>query len=130
MTPKLLLTTSSSIGFAFGLGLVVAPDFLLGQYGLSTNGAGVALARLLGAELIGFNIATFLARRDPEGEGARLAVLGHAVSEPIGALATLAALLTGVGNPMLWSVFALYALFSAAYGYFQFRARGGASAPS
>jgi hypothetical protein len=115
---RLLLTANAVVGLTFGLGLLVAPTLLLRVYGLATDSAGLLVARLLGVEFIGFNVATWIAREaDPyaTGSAARALVRGHVVSEAIGALVSASAALQGLGNPLLWSVVAIYVAFAAAF---------------
>jgi hypothetical protein len=115
---RLLLAANAVVGLTFGLGLLVAPALLLRLYGLATGSAGLLVTRLLGVEFIGFNVATWIAREaDPysAGSAARALVRGHLVSEAVGALVSASAALRGLGNPLLWSVVAIYVIFAAAF---------------
>lgn len=115
---RLLLTINSIVGILFGAVLVAAPGILFQLYGLPGGLGADLFARLLGAELLGLNLATWIVRSRPEGEGAAFAVLGHCVSESLGFAVALGAALAHVGNGMVWSVVALFALFAAANLYF------------
>jgi len=115
---RMLLTVGAVVGLMFGLGLLLAPRLLLSVYGLSTDGTGELLARLFGVEFIGFNVATWVARdSDPRAKGsaARVILRAHLISETIGALVSAVAASQGLGNPLFWSVVAIYAILAAAF---------------
>jgi len=114
---RLLLTVNSLVGILFGAVLVAAPGLLMRMYDLPGGLGADLFARLLGAELLGLNIGTWFVRERPEGEGAAFAVLGHCVSETFGFAVSIGAALAHVGNDMVWSVVALFALFAAANWY-------------
>jgi hypothetical protein len=117
------LAVNALVGIAFGVVLVAMPAPLLHLYGIP-GGAGAELfARLLGAELLGLNVPTWMVRVRPDGEGAAFAVVGHAFSQTLGFAVSLGAAIARVGNAMLWSVVFLYAAFSAANLYFIFSRR-------
>ena len=113
----LLLTVAAVIGLVFGLGLLVAPAPLLRLYGLTTDTTGLLLARLFGVEFIGYNIVAWLTRAAdplPTDSAPRALVRAHLVSETFGAVVSAAAV-RGLGNPLLWTVTALYAMLAAAF---------------
>jgi hypothetical protein len=115
---KLLLTVNSLVGIIFGAVLLATPGLLMQMYGLPGGLSADLFARLFGAELLGLNLATWFVRDRPEGEGAQFAVLGHCVSETFGFAVSIGAALAHVGNGMVWSVVALFAIFAAANWYY------------
>jgi hypothetical protein len=115
---RMLLTVAAVVGLMFGIGLLLVPGLLLRMYGLATDGTGELLARLFGVEFIGFNLATWLARDSDaraKGSAARAVVRAHLISETIGALVSAWAASRGLGNPLFWSVVAIYVAFAAAF---------------
>jgi hypothetical protein len=115
---RILLTVGAVVGLSFGFGLLLFPALLLKVYGLATDSTGELLARLFGVEFIGFNVATWLAREsDPRAKGgaARAVIRAHLVSETVGALVSALAASRGLGNPLFWTVVAIYATFAAAF---------------
>ncbi|HUO51979.1 MAG TPA: hypothetical protein VMT93_05645 [Gemmatimonadaceae bacterium] len=110
-------------GIAFGLVLVVAPRFLLSLYGIAGGTTTELFARMFGAELIGLNVPAWVARVKPEGEAVWFAVIGHAFAETLLLAISLSAALAGIGNAMIWSVVAIFALFSGGNLYFIFSKR-------
>lgn len=114
----LLLTVAAVIGLVFGLGLLVAPAPLLRLYGLSTDTTGLLLARLFGVEFIGYNIVAWVTRSadpSPTESAPRALVRAHLVSETLGALVSTWAAVRGLGNPLFWTVPALYGMLAAAF---------------
>lgn len=120
---RTFLSVNALVGIAFGVVLVAAPSFLLGMYGIPGGVGAELFARLLGAELLGLNVPTWMVRSRPEGEGAAFAIIGHAFSETLGFAVSFGAAIARVGNAMVWSVVLIYALFSAGSLYFIFAKR-------
>lgn len=115
---QVLLTANAVVGLAFGVALLVAPAVLLKLYALRTDPSGLLLARLLGIELIGAGVVAWAAREAdpyPADSAPRAVVRAHAVSESIGAVVGGLAAVQGLGNPLFWSVVAIYAVFAAAF---------------
>lgn len=113
-----LITIGSVIGLAFGIALLLFPAQLLGIYGLHPDATGLLLARIGGAEFVGYNVIGWLARKsDPVlvDSPSRLVVYAHAVSETIGAIVCTGAAVQGLGNALLWSVAATYVVLAIAF---------------
>ena len=100
------------MGLAVGVALVVVPALFLGVLGIQIDSAGTALARLYGAELLGFNVATVLGR---QGSAVRPIVLGHVVNESLTAIIFVGAAISGLGNGLLWPLAGLAALFAVGF---------------
>jgi len=120
---RTFLSVNALVGLAFGVVLVAAPSVMLQLYGIPGGAGAVLFARLLGAELLGLNVPTWMVRTRPDGEGAAFAVVGHAFSETLGFAVSFGAAIAHVGNAMVWSVALIYALFSAGSLYFIFAGR-------
>jgi hypothetical protein len=121
-----LITIGSVIGLAFGIALVLVPAELLGIYGLHPDATGLLLARIGGAEFVGYNTIGWLARESDPGHAhsaSRLVVYAHALSETIGAVVCTAVAAQGLGNALLWSVAALYAILAIAFIWAAFGVR-------
>tara|TARA_B110000914_G_scaffold93697_1_gene82390 strand:- start:1 stop:366 length:366 start_codon:yes stop_codon:yes gene_type:complete len=106
----------------FGLGFVFAPEAMLTPYGISaeTISASVMMSRLLGASNLGFAILFWFMMNAPASETkievAKAVSLGFGVS----CLVSIVVQMSGEIGPLGWSTVALYAIFTAAYGYFGF----------
>ena len=124
---RMLLTVNAVVGLTFGLGLLVAPAPLVLLYGLRTDTVGLLLARLAGVEFIGYNLVGWIARAAdpyPAGSTPRAVVRGHLVSETLGAPVSATAAVRGLGNPLLWSVAAIYAIFASEFLWAELALRG------
>ena len=107
----------------FGTGLLVAPAWLLGIYGLTMTTDGEIVARLLGAQLLGYAVLEWLCLRG--GRELRVATLRAAfVAELGGVVVSGLAVLQGRGNTMLLSVVALFLVFAIWRGYYLITYRG------
>ena len=111
------------VGFITGFVLLVFPTTLLGMNGIQADAAGITLARLLGAEFIGFNLVTWMSKNPGNESTRRMVVFSHSVSETLGFIVLLYARLNGLGNNMLWSFVAVYFIFALGYLYFQYIAK-------
>ena len=109
-----LIMANAIVGFAAGLALLTLPGAFMSVLGQSTDAAGIAYARLYGAELLGFSLATWLAR-DASATAMRPIVYGHIVNESLTAVVVAAAAVAGTGNLLLWPLAALVAGFAVAY---------------
>jgi hypothetical protein len=128
MSLRVLALANVIVGLAFGVGLVFAPDFLLGSYGLQTSAVTVLVARLMGAEFLGFNTMTLLVLGQLENPPVgRALIFGRLLSEGSAAIVAWIALVTGMGkvagqgNTMLWTIPAIYTVFTLGYFYFLVR---------
>ena len=111
------LAVNAIVGMAFGAVLVAAPSLLFRMYGIPGGLGAELFARLVGAELLGLNVPTWLSRASA-GEGRAFAVVGHAFSESLGFAVTLGAAVAHVGNALVWSVVLIYGAFAAGNIYF------------
>lgn len=122
MALRVLALLNLIVGLAFGVGLLIAPGFLLSTYGLPTSDVTLLVARLMGAEFIGLNLMTLLILGQLENPPvARALVIARGLGEGSGAVVAWIGKLAGMGNAMLWSVPALYTLFALGYLYFLIR---------
>lgn len=122
MSLKTLLSVNAIVGLVFGLALLFAPGILLATYGLGTDGTTLLIARLLGAEFLGYNVVSLLVRNQvTEPRLGRSFVIARFLSEGLGFVVALLARLAGMGNSTVWTVVGLYALFTLGYLYFLVR---------
>ena len=121
MRIRTFLSLNAVVGLAFGIILLFVPGYLLDLNGIHADAAAIMIARLFGAEFIGFNIVTWRERNDEGAPGQRLVVIGHAVSESLGFIITLISRLSGLGNDLFWGIVGAYLLFALGYVYFYTR---------
>jgi len=115
-----VMVANAVVAFLFGLSLILAPAQLLSLYGMTMDAAGILVARLFGASLIGYGLLTWLARNLVDDEVRRTIVTALFGGFAVGFVVSLIGQLSGVANALGWSTVALYGLFTAAYGYFRF----------
>lgn len=108
-----LVTINAVVGLAFGAILLLVPQPFVSLNGLGSDPATLVFARLYGAELCGFSVATWLVRTDvrpPRG-----IVLGHVVNESLTAIVIVLGALAGVGNALVWPLALAPAMFAVGY---------------
>lgn len=115
-----LMVVKAIVCLGFGILLVAIPGLLMSLYGVTLGEGGILMARLYGASLLGNLMLTWFSRNDPGSEALRAAVLGLFVYDAVGLIVAVAAMLSGIMNPLGWSIVAIYLLFTVGYGYFQF----------
>jgi hypothetical protein len=119
-----LLRVDAAVGLLFGTVLLATPGWLLDLFGFRADQDALVVARLYGAEVIGFSVATVLASAGRH-RGARTAVaVGHLFSEGIGAVVAAIALASGLGNALGWIIVVLLAGFAALFAYVLYAPRG------
>jgi hypothetical protein len=70
---------NAAVGLGAGIALLVLPDVFLTVLGVSTDPTGTLVARLFGADLLGFNVTTWLVRDIRPVP--RSVVVGHTANE-------------------------------------------------
>ena len=97
-----------------GASLLIAPSLFLAIFGQAETPAVTVYARLYGAELLGFSVATWLVRNaSPDGQ--LPIVYGHVVNESLMAIVIVAAAVSGVGNMLVWAIAVLPTAFAVAF---------------
>lgn len=101
----------------FGGALLAVPTWLLGMYGLQMTSDGELVARILGAQALGFAVLEWYGLRG--GRELRVAAVRSAFVAEISSLAILAiAALQGRGNTLFLSIVAIFLVFSVWRGYY------------
>jgi uncharacterized RDD family membrane protein YckC len=103
----------------FGLGFVLAPGFVVSQFGGDLSPAAATFVRLAGTMFLASAITLWRSRKEsPSSPFIRSIVLGAVLSNGIGLLATLSAVLSGAWNALGWIGVFFNASFALAFGYF------------
>ena len=113
-----LMVVKAIVCLGFGILFLAIPGQLMSLYGVKLQEGGELMARLYGASLVGNLMLTWFSRNDPGSEALRAAVLGLFVYDAVGLIVAVVAMLSGVMNPLGWSVVAIYLFFTVGYGYF------------
>ena len=125
MTSKNFLTFASVVAFLFALGFILMPAGLTSFYGVTLNEAGVLIAQLFGAALLGFGVLNWSARSWGEGEAKQAVLTANLATDAIGFIFALIGQLGGVPgvNALGWSTVLLYLILAAGFAYLRFVAR-------
>lgn len=115
-----LFIINAILAILFGLGFILAPEAVLAPYGIATDSAGIALARLLGVSFIEVGILAWLARNIESTSAVRVITLAYFIGNAVGFIVTLIDQLGGLANALGWTTVAIYLLLALGYGYFQF----------
>ena len=83
--------------------------------------SGSALAQLYGAELVGFNVATWTYRHPPF---VRPIVIGHVVNESLTATVLVLGAIGGLGNAFVWLFAVVAATFAIGFGWLAIQPSG------
>ena len=121
MKLNIWMTAKAVVCIVFGIGFVLAPQFLGSIYAMSLDSSGALMARLFGTAFIFEAIVLWLPRNAPSSDaGLRAIVMALAVSNANGFVVTLLATLSGVWNALGWLPVVLYLVFCLAFAYFLF----------
>jgi hypothetical protein len=118
MKLQTLMVTKSIVCMVLGAIILAVPSILYGIFGAALTAAGAFAAREYGASLIGNMLVTWFVRNAKDSDARRAIVLGLCVYDGIGFLVTLAAVITGLINPLGWLVVILYLFFALGFGYY------------
>ena len=120
MNLKVVFTVNTVAAFIFGLAFLLMPVQIASIYGLTLDGAGVYVARLLGAAFIGYGVLVWQAKDWQASPARRAVVMALFIGFALGLAASLLGQLAGVTNVLGWLTVVIYLMFTLAYGYFQF----------
>lgn len=114
-----LMVIKAIVCLVFGILLVLVPAILLSLYGVTLGPGGIFMARLYGASLVGNLMLSWFARNAVDSEARQAIVLDLFVYDAIGFVVALLAELSGLMNPLGWSIVVIYLFLTLGFGYFQ-----------
>ncbi|MGZ6142500.1 MAG: hypothetical protein ACXWLM_04135 [Myxococcales bacterium] len=109
-----LFSVNAVIAGVFGIAFTLAPAQTLAPYGVELPFAGLLVARLFGAALVGFGIISWLLRA-ADASAQRAAAIALTVADALGFLISLWGVLAGAINALGWSTVAIYGLLAAGF---------------
>lgn len=119
MKTKGWLIAKAVVCILFGIGYVVLPKTLASIAGTELLPGGALMAQVFGAAFIFEAIVLWMARNEAgTNKALRGIILGVFVSNAIGFVVCLLAVLNGVTNAFGWSYVGLYLVFGLAFLYF------------
>ena len=125
MTYKNFTTFASIVGFIFALGFILMPARLLSMYNVTLNDAGILIAQLFGAALLGYGLLNWLARDFDDDEACKAIMTANFAFDAVGFIFSLIGQLGGVKdvNSLGWSTVLIYLILAAGFGYLRFFAK-------
>ncbi len=120
MTFRYMAIFSAVLALGLGIALVLIPEPLVLLYGLTLPPAGIFIARLLGAEFIGYGLLAWFVRDAVDSELRRAILLVIFATDAIGFVVALLVQLSGLMNLLGWSIVGIFLLLALGYGYFRF----------
>ncbi len=118
MSFKNLMIIKALVCLAFGTLLLAVPDKLLSIFGATLGDGGMFTAREYGASLFGNLFLCWFAKNAGESDARRAIILALFVYDLIAFLMTAITVISGVLNPLGWSIVLIYLFFTLGFGYF------------
>lgn len=113
-------TLRGIVALAYALTLLVIPGLLLSLYGVTPDPGINLMSRFLAVELIFAGVMCLNARKFTDPAVVRSTLTSLLMAEAVGVVVALYGTLSSVFNPLGWSIFLIYGLFSLGYVYFLF----------
>lgn len=120
MKIELFLAIAAAVAIIYGVAFIVAPEFVLISYGMTTDAASTLMARYFGLTLLGIGLVVWLVRETSDTKVLRGLLCALAIQAAIGLLVSIWGTLSGTMNGMGWSAVLIYAIFLAGYLYYLF----------
>lgn len=115
------LFTITTVGaLAFTIAFLFFPGPYLSIFGLQADSATLWVSRYLGSAAFGYTLLAWFARNSADSEARRAIVLAMLGVWSVSFIGLLLGQIAGMVNSLGWVMVVLMALFTAAYGYFQF----------
>lgn len=118
---KHAFTINAIIAFVFGIGLLLVPATIGTIYGIETSASSDLMSRYFGLTLIGIGLLTWLFRGITDLAAVKAVILALLISDLLGILVSLYAVLTGTMNQIGWSAVIIYVLLAVDYAFFYFK---------
>lgn len=114
------LMIKSLISLVFGLMYLSAPAALMAWFGLELDPAGVLIARMLGAVVLGISLVCWFTSQATESRLTEDVVLSLFCADTAALVVALLAQLAPTATPMGWIGVAILLPLSLGLGYFRF----------
>ena len=118
MSFKNLMVIKALVCLGFGILLLAIPDKLLSIFGATLGDGGMFTAREYGASLFGNLFLCYFAKNAGESDARRAIILALFVYDLIAFVMTAITVISGVLNPLGWSIVLIYLFFTLGFGYF------------
>jgi len=118
MNFKNLMVIKALVCLGFGVLLLAIPDKLLSIFGATLGDGGIFTAREYGASLFGNLFLCWFAKNAGESDARRAIILALFVYDLIAFVMTAITVISGILNPLGWSIAIIYLFFTLGFGYF------------
>ena len=118
MNFKNLMVIKALVCLGFGILLLAIPDRLLLIFGATLSDGGMFTAREYSASLFGNLFLCWFARNAAESDARTAIILALFVYDLIAFIMTVITVISGVLNPLGWSIAFIYLFFTLGFGYF------------
>jgi hypothetical protein len=102
----------------YGIAGVLFPNFLLTNYGVSTEAAAILMTRFFGVTLIGWGIVNWLVSDSTEWIALRGLLVAAVIADAVGVVVSVSGTMAGTMNQMGWSAVLIYVVFGLGALYF------------
>ena len=125
MTYRNFTTFAAVVAFLFALGFILMPARLLSFYNVTLNDAGLLIAQLFGATLLGYGLLNWLGRDFRDEQARQTLTTANFATDAVGFVFALLGQLGGVSgvNSLGWSTVVIYLILAAGFAYLRFFAR-------
>ena len=113
-----MFLVSMIVELIFAVGFIFAPGFLMAPMGVTLGANATMFARMFGSALISFPILLWFTRKSASTEFRKAVVTSLFVYYLVSGILLLIARLTGMMNPMGWSVVILHVVLTIWFGYY------------
>lgn len=121
MNYRIMFLVNAFIAVLLGLGFLIVPDRILGQFGVDGYAATKLISQFFGTAMLGLGLVLWFAKDVTDAnlqKGMGIALL---VGAAAGLLITLMGTTSGVLRANWWLALVVYAILGLAYGYLLFQ---------
>jgi hypothetical protein len=117
MSVKLVFTIAAVLTFALGAAWLLAPAFMLQQWGITGNTAAAYMSRRCGGLFFGYAAILWFSRLAGVSPARDAIVTGGFVVSTVMAVVSLVGVVGGTIGPTAWGTVVIEALLAVAFGY-------------
>jgi hypothetical protein len=118
MSVNMFIKITAVFAIVFGIGWLLAPDFMAATYGVAANDVARMVTRFLGVTSIGWGAVGWFVSDSSDRTALRGVLTGLAIGDVLGLIISVYYTVNGVLNSMGWSAVAIYGVFFLGSIYF------------